>query len=124
MVQLPRQDAATFSIGDVGREQGSSLIIPSSILHTARMTVTELAREVAVLLYRKHKLTLGQASQLAEMSQPQLQHLLASRRIPVHHGVAEFEADLQTLRGWGDCDRRQRCPGTEIRRSTLAAAGT
>jgi predicted HTH domain antitoxin len=75
-----------------------SLVIPDSVLHTARMTAAELAQEVAVLLYQKEKLTLGQASQLAEMSQLQFQHLLASRQIPVHYDVAEFEADLETLR--------------------------
>jgi predicted HTH domain antitoxin len=32
------------------------------------------------------------------MSRVQFQHLLASRRIPVHYDVADFEADLQTLR--------------------------
>ena len=78
-----------------------SLVIPDTILHTARMTAAELAQEVAVLLYQKEKLTLGQASQLAEMSQLQFQHLLASRRIPVHYDVAEFEADLDTLREMG-----------------------
>jgi predicted HTH domain antitoxin len=29
------------------------------------------------------------------------QHLLASRGIPVHYDVAEFEADLDTLRELG-----------------------
>lgn len=78
-----------------------SLVISDAILHTARMTAEELAQEVAVLLYQKDKLSLGQASQLAEMSQLQFQHLLASRQIPVHYDVAEFEADLRTLREMG-----------------------
>ena len=78
-----------------------SLVISDTVLHTAGMTAAELAQEVAVLLYQKGKLTLGQASQLAEMSQLQFQHLLASRRIPVHYDVADFEADLKTLREMG-----------------------
>jgi predicted HTH domain antitoxin len=69
--------------------------------HTARMTAAELAQEIAILLYEKEKLTLGQASQLAQMSQSPFQFLLASRQIPIHYGVAEFEADLQTLRDMG-----------------------
>jgi len=35
------------------------------------------------------------------MSQLQFQHLLASRQIPIHYDIAEFEADLKTLRETG-----------------------
>jgi predicted HTH domain antitoxin len=82
-------------------EQTMSLVIPDEILHTARMSATELAQEIAILLYQKEKLTLAQASQFAQLSQLQFQHLLASRQIPVHYDVAEFEADLKTLRELG-----------------------
>jgi predicted HTH domain antitoxin len=78
-----------------------SLVIPDEILHTARMTAAELAQEIAILLFREDKLTLGQASRLAQMSQLQFQFLLASRQIPVHYDVAEFDADLQTLQEMG-----------------------
>ena len=78
-----------------------SLVISDDILHKAHMTASELAQEIAVLLYQKDKLTLGQASRLAQMSQLQFQFLLASRRIPLHYDVAEFEADLQTLQDIG-----------------------
>jgi predicted HTH domain antitoxin len=78
-----------------------SLVIPDEILHTARMTACELAQEIAVLLYQKEKLTLGQASRLAQMTQLQFQFVLASRQIPIHYDVAEFEADLQTLQEMG-----------------------
>lgn len=75
-----------------------SLIISDDILHTTRMSEAELLQEIAVLLYQKDKLTLGQASKLAKMSQLQFQHLLASRQIPIHYDVAEFESDLKTLK--------------------------
>ena len=78
-----------------------SLVIPDEVLHTARMSAAELAQEIAVLLYQKEKLTLGQASRLADMSQLQFQFLLASRQIPVHYDVTEFEADLRTLQEMG-----------------------
>jgi predicted HTH domain antitoxin len=65
------------------------------------MTASELAQEIAILLYQKEKLTLGQASRLAQMSQLQFQLVLASRQIPIHYDVAEFEADLQTLQEMG-----------------------
>ena len=75
-----------------------SLVISDEILQATRMSVAELRREFAVLLFQKEKLTLGQASRLAEMSRLQFQHLLASRQIPVHYDVADFENDLKTLR--------------------------
>ena len=75
-----------------------SLVIPDEILHATRIGATELAQEIAILLYQKEKLKLGQASQFAQLSQLQFQSLLASRQIPIHYDVAELEADLQTLR--------------------------
>jgi predicted HTH domain antitoxin len=77
------------------------VVIPDEILHAARMSPAEFMQEVAVLLFQKDKLTLGQASRLAGMSQLQFQHLLASRRIALHYGMEEFEADLETLRRTG-----------------------
>ena len=61
------------------------------------MSESELRQEIAILLFQREKLTLGQASQPAKMSQLQFQHLLASRQIPVHYDVAELEEDLKTL---------------------------
>ena len=74
-----------------------SVIIPDDILHATRMTEEELKQEIAMFLFEKNKLTLAQASRLAKMSRLQFQHLLASRQIPVHYDVAEFEEDLHTL---------------------------
>jgi len=78
-----------------------SIVIPDEILHTIHMTAGELMQEIAVLLYQKEKLTLGQGSRLAGMSQLQFQFLLASRQIPVHYGITAFDADLRTLREMG-----------------------
>ena len=58
----------------------------------------ELKREVALALFQQERLTLAQASRLAEMSQLAFQALLADRRIPIHYGVEEFREDLRTLR--------------------------
>ena len=70
-------------------------------MHSVHMTAAELTQEIAVLLYQREKLTLGQAAGMAGLSQLQFQFLLASRQIPVHYDVAEFNADLQTLRAMG-----------------------
>lgn len=74
-----------------------SVVIPDEIIQAARLTETELKLELAVLLFQQGRLTLGQASRLAAMTQFQFQQLLASRRIPIHYDVAEFEQDIKTL---------------------------
>ena len=74
-----------------------SIVIPDEIVQATRLTVSELMQELALALFQREKLTLGQASRLAGMSQWQFQQLLGSRGIPVHYGVDDFEADLRTL---------------------------
>lgn len=78
-----------------------SVVIPDEIVQATRMSAAELRQEIAILLFQKEKLTLGQASRLAGMSQLQFQYLLASRQIPIHYDVVEFEEDLKTLREMG-----------------------
>ena len=70
-----------------------SMVISDEVIQATRLTTTELMQELALAL----KLTLGQASRLAGMSQWQFQQLLGSRDIPIHYGVADFEADLRAL---------------------------
>ncbi len=78
-----------------------TVTIPDAILESARMSEAELRQEIAVLLYEKERLTLAQASHLAEMNRFSFQHLLASRGIFIHYGAEDFEQDLGTLRGLG-----------------------
>ena len=75
-----------------------SIVIPDDIIQATRMSPEEFMREIAVFLFEKEKLVLGQASRLAGMNQLQFQHLLASRQIPVHYDENDFEQDLQLLR--------------------------
>lgn len=74
-----------------------SIVIPDEVIQATRLTTTELMQELALALFQREKLRLGQASRLAGMSQWQFQQLLGSRDIPIHYGVADFEADLRTL---------------------------
>lgn len=64
--------------------------IPDEILRATGLSEVELMQELAIVLFQKEKLTLGQASQLAQMPQFQFQHLLASCQIPIHYDIAEF----------------------------------
>ncbi len=72
--------------------------IPDEVLAAAHITEPELKQELALTLFQQERLTLGQASVLAGVSQLAFQALMAERQIPIHYGVAEFREDLQTLR--------------------------
>lgn len=78
------------------------LIIPEEVLHASHLTPLELKREIAVMLFAQDRLTLGQASELSEMSQRQFLALLSSRQIPVHYDEAELARDLETVRMLGN----------------------
>ena len=79
-----------------------SVTFSDDVLKQAHMTNEELAVEMAVHLFEIEKLTLGQASKMAGMSQWDFQQVLGSRNIPLHYGVEEFEKDMKTLKehGW------------------------
>lgn len=77
------------------------LIIPEEVLHASHLTPLELKREIAVMLFSQDRLTLGQASELSEMSQRQFLGLLSSRQIPVHYDEAELARDIETVRMLG-----------------------
>jgi predicted HTH domain antitoxin len=85
----------------IERNLAMSIIIPDEILTATRMTESELKQEIAVLLFQKEKLTLAQANRLAGMHRVAFQHLLASRQIPVHYDVEDFEQDIKNLREMG-----------------------
>lgn len=78
-----------------------SFTIPDDLLQAARMSEEEMRQEIAVLLYQKEKLTLGQVCRFAQMSPLEFQQLVSSRGIPMHYGVHDFEQDLDTLRVLG-----------------------
>ena len=73
------------------------LTIPEDVLQAARMSEDELRRELAVMLFQQERLSLGKACELAQMSRATFQHLLASRSIPPHYDVSDFDDDMQTL---------------------------
>lgn len=74
-----------------------SIVIPDELVFSTRLTAMELIQELAIALFQREKLTLGQASRLVRMNKWQFQQLLGSRNIPIHYSVADFEADLRTL---------------------------
>ena len=79
-----------------------SVVINDTILEAANISAGELVQEIALLLFKQNRLTLGRASELARMDQLSFMQLLGSRNIPIHYDEQDFEADLVTLRTLGE----------------------
>jgi predicted HTH domain antitoxin len=71
-------------MGVLARNLDMSVIVSEEILTATRMTEAEMRQEIAIMLFQREKLTLAQASRFAGIHRVSFQHLLASRRIPVH----------------------------------------
>jgi predicted HTH domain antitoxin len=65
------------------------------------MNEVKILQELAITLFQKEKLTLGQAATLAGISQFQFQQLLGSRGITIHYDVQDYTEDLQTIQRLG-----------------------
>jgi predicted HTH domain antitoxin len=74
------------------------LQISKELQLATRMSAEEIRRELAVHLYTLGKLSLGKASELAEMTIAEFQCLLGSRRIVANYGVEDFFDDLDAIR--------------------------
>lgn len=75
-----------------------SLTIPDEVMTASGLTADELRTELALALFARDRLTLAQAARLAGVLFLDFQRLLKARDIPIHYGVEEFEADLETLK--------------------------
>ena len=54
--------------------------------------------ELALALYTKRELTLGQAAEVARLSQAEFQRELGQRKIPINYTLEDLQSDLQAVR--------------------------
>ena len=78
-------------------ETTTDFIVPSEFLKSAKMSAKDLAVEIAVYLYEKKRLTLGQAKRLAELDQISFQKELARRNVYIHLETEDVLQDLENL---------------------------
>ena len=78
--------------------QTVNITIDDELLKGVELTPQEGRVDLAVGLYADRRATLGQAARIAGVSQPAFLQELGRRRVPINYDVAEFEADLHTLR--------------------------
>jgi predicted HTH domain antitoxin len=79
-----------------------SVIISDEILQASQLTPREFRQEIALHMFQTGRLTLGYASQLAEISPNAFRQLLKHHNIPLYsYDVEDFELDLKNLRELG-----------------------
>lgn len=73
------------------------IILPDHILRRSGHSEEELRLEIAIFLFQKYLLTLGQASELAGLSQYAFQQQLGKRGLFIHYDKDDLHEDMKTL---------------------------
>lgn len=72
-----------------------NLTLPQSV--EARLSPQATALHLAIGLFVSEEATLGQAAEIANMSQASFLRELGRRRIPIHYGSEELAQDLDAV---------------------------
>lgn len=72
--------------------------ISDNLLNKAGLTSKDIVLKLAIVLFQEERMTLAQASKLANLHQFQFQKILAQKGIPIHYGEAELNRDLETIK--------------------------
>ncbi|PIG90629.1 UPF0175 family protein [Gloeocapsopsis sp. IPPAS B-1203] len=79
-----------------------SIVISDEILQASQLSPSEFRQEIALHLFQTGRLTLGYASQLADLQPNAFRQLLKQHNIPLYcYDVEDFELDLKNLRELG-----------------------
>lgn len=78
-----------------------TLTITNPDLEALGLTKADVLLELALGLYAAERITLSQASGLAELDQVTFRQIAGKRGIEVHYGIGEFERDCENLRALG-----------------------
>jgi len=74
------------------------LIIEGKILEELKVSPSELRIDLAVYLYDKERLSMGQAKKLAGLTQIEFQKEMVKRNVYIKYDIEELEKDLETLK--------------------------
>ena len=78
-----------------------NLVIPDDILTASEMSETELKLEIAIVLYKREKISAGKASEWLGINLIEFRRELGKRGITINYDVEDFQADVETLRSLG-----------------------
>ncbi len=75
--------------------------IPDDILTASEMSETDLKLEVAIVLYKREKISAGKACEWLGMNLIEFRRELGKRGVTINYDVEDFQADIETLRSLG-----------------------
>ncbi len=78
-----------------------NLVIPDDILTASEMSEAELKLEIAIVLYKRKKISAGKACEWLGMNLIEFRRELGERGLTINYDVEDFEADVETLRSLG-----------------------
>ncbi|MGB3296789.1 MAG: UPF0175 family protein [Phormidesmis sp.] len=74
------------------------VVISDEIIEASQLTRAEFLQEMALYLFQSGRLTVGYASQMAQMDQLGFKALLKARQTPLYvYDTEDFEIDLKSL---------------------------
>jgi|APLow6443716910_1056828.scaffolds.fasta_scaffold1251577_1 predicted HTH domain antitoxin len=76
------------------------MIIPLPEQVESRLTAEDATLHLALGLFVDQRVTLGQAAEVAGISQSEFLRELGGRRISVHYDESDALADIATVRDW------------------------
>ncbi len=79
----------------------TDIVIPGKVLAEAGLSRSAFLIDLAVYLYDKERLTMGQARKLAALDQLAFQKALAERGVLIHYDVEDLHEDLHNLQQAG-----------------------
>jgi predicted HTH domain antitoxin len=82
-------------MGGLTHRNGMQLTLPESL--EARLSPQSTALHLAIGLFVSDEATLGQAAEVAGLSQAEFLRELGKRRIPIHYGAEELREDLRVV---------------------------
>jgi len=78
-----------------------NLTIPDDILIASDMSEADLKLEVAIILYKREKISAGKACEWLGLNLIEFRRELGKRGLTINYDVADFQTDLETLRSLG-----------------------
>ena len=74
-----------------------ALVISDEMMRQADVTEAEIRLEIAILLYRSERYSIGKAAEFAGIGKMQMHKELAARKIPLNITIEDVKADLEAL---------------------------
>ena len=74
-----------------------TVIIPSERLGNVALNERDAAVDIAIDLYKRERVSLGRAAEVAGLSSVDFLTELGRRRIPINYGVDDLKSDMAAL---------------------------